>query len=320
MKIAITGGAGYVGSQLVPYLLSKGHQITVLDTFWFGDHLPADPNLIRVKGDIRNTSDLTKAFKGQEAVIHLACVSNDPSFDMNPDLGQSINYTCFKNILKTVKNEDVKRFIYASSSSVYGISDDPNVTEDTKKKPLTDYSKFKLACEMEIQAYGCGGTWTIVRPATVCGYAFRQRLDLVVNTLTIQALVNKRITMTGREQKRPNINIMDMCRAYDFILNEPEVFMNKRIYNVGFENLSLIDIANLVKSTLDDPKIEIVEIPNDDPRSYHINSDKFLRAGFEPMYSVKQAIQSIQSNYRRWKDPINNPEFYNIKKMGELRL
>jgi nucleoside-diphosphate-sugar epimerase len=321
MNICITGGAGYVGSALVPYLIRKGHTVTVLDTFWFGDHLPNHPNLFKVKGDIRNRSDLLDAFTRQDAVIHLACISNDPSFDLNPSLGRSINYSCFQDILSALQECNIKRFIYASSSSVYGISDLKNVTEDAPKNPLTDYSKYKLACEKELRDYGTGGAWTIIRPATVCGYAPRLRLDLVVNILTMHALKNKKIIIHGRNQKRPNIHIEDMVRAYDYILSCDPDFTHGETFNVGFENKSLLELAELVRGVCGE-NVEIVEEPTRDPRSYHINSDKIIKFGFEPKKSIKNAVTTLKQAARRGLiiNPFTNPIYHNILKAKELDL
>ncbi len=322
MRVAITGGGGYVGSQLVPHLLDRGHSVTVLDTFWFGNHLPWSPRLRSITGDIRDRTDRKNAFRDQDAVIHLACVSNDPSFDMNPDLGKSINHDCFTDLLTTLQEQHVGRFIYASSSSVYGVSELKDVTEDSPKWPLTDYSKFKLACEKDLENYGMGGVWTILRPATVCGYSPRQRLDLVVNILATQAIVNKKITLFGRDQKRPNINIRDMVRAYEFILSADERVVDQKIFNVGFENLSLRQIAEIVKVAVGDPSVEIVEEETNDPRSYHVNSDLIEAAGFRPLWSIQSAVRGIKEaiKNRNLSDPLNNPEYYNIRKMKELGL
>lgn len=322
MKICVTGGAGYVGSRLVPALLKQEHQVTVLDTFWFSDYLENHFHLTKIKGDIRSRDNLKKAFKGQDAVIHLACVSNDPSFDMNPRLGRSINYSCFTDILFTLREQRIQRFIYASSSSVYGVSDEPEVHEDTKKVPLTDYSKFKLACEDQLQRYGTGATWTIVRPATVCGLSPRMRLDLVVNIFTIQALLNKRMTLFGTDQKRPNINVGAMVDAYLFLLKEDEKKIHHQIFNVGFENLTLLEIAELVRSTIEDKDVGIDIKPVVDPRSYHINSDKIKALGFSSQHTIKDAITDIELalKLRVLTDPMNNTNYHNIKKMKELGL
>lgn len=322
MNICVLGGGGYVGSALVPHLLSKGHHVTVLDTFWYGDHLPKSSTLRRIKADIRDRVSLRNAFHKQDAVIHLACISNDPSFELNPRLGKDINLTSFKEVLSVLSQENVARFIYASSSSVYGVSDAPEVFEDTKKAPLTDYSKYKLGCENWLKSFGTGGIWTIVRPATICGYAPRMRLDVVVNILTIQALLTKKITLFGMKQMRPNLNIRDMVLAYDFLLNKPPKYIDQKVFNVGFENMTLYQIAMLIKATLKDKEISIVEQPTLDPRSYHINSDKIKGLGFAPSHSIYQAILSIKHavEEKLLFEPLNNPEYYNIKRMKELKI
>lgn len=321
MKICITGGAGYVGSELVPHLLDKGHIVTVLDLFWFGDTLTNHPNLSKMAGDIRDRADLRRAFKGQDAVIHLACVSNDPSFDMNPELGKSINHDCFLDILTICQESNVARFIYASSSSVYGISTLDKVTEDSPKNPLTDYSRYKLACEVALQTYGMGGVWTIVRPATVCGYSRRMRLDLIVNILTIQALVNKKITVFGGSQKRPNININDMVMAYDAILYAGERTIDQQIFNVGHDNMPLNVIAGLVKTVIGDPEVEIVHETTMDARSYHVNSEKILRV-YQPRFDVTLAIKSIRDAYKdgNLAGAMTLGKYRNIQRMKELGL
>lgn len=321
MRITITGGAGYVGSALVPYLLSKGHEVFVLDTFWYGHHLPEHKGLTKYIGDIRHSPDLRAAFRRAHAVIHLACVSNDPSFDMNPKLGKEINRDCFRNIIDMLWEQKVERFIYASSSSVYGVSDREKVTESTKCLPLTDYSRFKYECEGELHLRKAPKWYTIIRPATVAGFAPRMRFDLVLNAMTLSALTEKKITVNGHNQKRPNIHIMDMCRAYEWALGLDDINKeNCQTFNVGDENLSLHQIADLVKVALDDTCIEIVEKENLDPRSYHIDSSKIIQAGFEYKYNLKKAILSIKENLHRLKHPAQSSEYYNIKKMKELGL
>jgi nucleoside-diphosphate-sugar epimerase len=327
-KVAITGGAGYVGSMLVPYLIDRGYEVTVLDTFWYGDdvypQLKDRSKLKKVKGDIRNKADLKKAFEGQDAVLHLACVSNDPSFDLQPELGKTINYDCFKDIISTVRDCGVKRFVYASSSSVYGVKDIPNVVEETSCDPLTDYSKFKLMCEHDLQNADMGKTeWSIIRPATVCGYSPRLRLDLTVNILTISALAKKKITVHGGKQLRPNLNIKDMIRAYSTFLEAPKEQIHQKIFNVGFENRSVGDIAEMAKKVVNDPAVELVVEPTHDHRSYRVNSDKVAReVGFKPEYTIEEAIESLNT---AWKggmitDALTNPMYYNIRRMKELNL
>lgn len=327
-KVAITGGGGYVGSQLVPYLIDHGYEVTVLDLFWYGDDVYPDvkdkSKLHKVKGDIRNPADLKKAFTGQDAVLHLACISNDPSFELQPNLGKTINYDCFGDIMKTVKDCGVKRFIYASSSSVYGVKDTPNVTEEATCEPLTDYSKFKLMCEHDLQEADMGNVeWSIIRPATVCGYGARLRLDLTVNILTISALAKKKITVHGGDQLRPNLNIKDMVRAYATFLAAPKEKIHRKVFNVGFENRSVGDIAKMAFKVVNDKSVEVVVEPTKDHRSYHVNSDKVARElGFKPEYTIEDAIESLVEAYKagKMKDPVNNPMYYNIKRMKDLNL
>ncbi|HZU95382.1 MAG TPA: NAD-dependent epimerase/dehydratase family protein, partial [Planctomycetota bacterium] len=225
-RVAITGGAGYVGSALVPYLLERGYEVTVLDLFLYGDTVfdgvPCRERLRRVKGDVRDRATLRSALEGADAVIHLACISNDPSFELDPALGKSINYDAFLVLLDILGETRPRRFVYASSSSVYGLRDEPHVREDSPCQPLTDYSKFKLLCEHALAEAALPGTErVVVRPATVCGWAPRLRLDLTVNILTIHALVNRKIRVFGGSQLRPNIDIRDMTEVYRVLLEAP---------------------------------------------------------------------------------------------------
>lgn len=324
MKIAVTGGAGYVGSKLVPLLIKKRHEVTVLDTFWYGDKLESHSKLRKIRGDIGNKADIDKTFRGQDVVIHLACISNDPSFDLNPDLGRSINLTAFKNILHGLRDHKIKQFIYASSSSVYGVSDSPKVTEETPCEPLTDYSKYKLACEVDLKNYyqQWDGIWTILRPATVCGHSPRMRFDLVVNALTISALVKRNISVHGGDQFRPNIHINDMVRAYDFVLNSEPSKINKKTFNVGSIDYNLSDLGRKVKDALGDNEIVIYTEPMKDPRSYRINSDLIYDAGFVPDYTIAGAVNAIKTAYdfKQYREPLTNPDYYNILRMKELKL
>ncbi|PIX59084.1 MAG: UDP-glucose 4-epimerase [Verrucomicrobia bacterium CG_4_10_14_3_um_filter_43_23] len=325
-KIMITGGGGYVASALVPKLLSLGCKVAVLDLFLYGeDVLPSHPNLEKIKGDIRDIESVRKAAKGAQAIIHLACISNDPSFELNPELGKSINLDAFHNIIETVKEEKPKRFIYASSSSIYGIQDNPNVREDAPAKPLTDYSKFKLECEYILRKANLPAEtiWTIIRPATVCGYANRLRLDLVVNVLTIHALVNKKIRLFGGSQLRPNIVIDDMVNAYISLLEAPGKLVHREAFNAGYHNFSLEQIAQLVRDTLGDRKIEIITEKSNDLRSYHINSDKIReRIGFEAKNGLEVAIKGLKEAYEKnlIESGLENPKYHNIKLMQQVKL
>ena len=325
MNILITGAGGYVGSELVNYLLEKtDHNITAYDLFIF-DPLIFDiqnKNKIKIiKGDIRDEELLNDSLKGIDLIIHLACISNDPSFDLNPNLGKSINFDCFPNIVKLCKKNGVKRFIYASSSSVYGISDEKNVHENSLKNPLTDYSKYKLLCEEillnEINDHFEG---IIIRPATVCGYSRRLRLDLVVNIFTSHAYFNRKINVFGGSQLRPNINIKDMVRAYHKLIDLEKGKFNGSIYNCGYDNLSLNEIANLVLSSMDS-EVEINTTFSNDNRSYHISSELIKKEiNFEPKYNIKDAIDDLINNFKNLKNPFNIDKFFNIKLMQKINL
>ncbi len=239
--VLVTGGAGYVGAVLVPKLLVAGYEVKVLDLYIYGDHVlnavRENPNLKEIKGDIRNKELLKKEIPYSDAVIHLACISNDPSYELDPEMGKSINYDAFVDLVGVSKESGVKRFIYASSSSVYGIKDEAEVTEDLPLEPLTDYSKYKALCEKVLyDAATDNFVVTIIRPSTVCGYSPRLRLDLTVNILTNHAINKGEITVFGGEQKRPNLHIEDMTELYLFLLEQPAERIHNRIYNVGYEN------------------------------------------------------------------------------------
>lgn len=328
-SVLVTGGGGYVGSALVPDLLKKGYHVKVVDVFWYGKEVFDDcnnhPQLERIKLDIRDSARLKPALQGVDAVIHLACISNDPSFELDPGLGKSINYDAFAGLLQGSIDQGVKRFIYASSSSIYGVKEDPDVREDAEPQPLTDYSKFKLDCERDLLAHrqANGMDRVIVRPSTVCGYAPRLRLDLTVNILTIHALVNHKIRIFGGKQLRPNLHIKDMVRAYHVFLEAPRGKIDREAFNVGFQNRSVEDIAKLVRDTLGDPGIEMEYTPSKDNRSYSVNSEKVKRVlGFETRHTIEDAIRDIAEAYRAGKipDPFNNAIFSNIKRMQQLRV
>ena len=251
-KIFITGGAGYVGAMLAPFLISKGYELTIYDLMIYGEDVIADNSKIKkITGDIRDIENVKKSMKDHDAVIHLACISNDPSFELNPNLGKSINLDAFEPIVKIARELNVKRFIYASSSSVYGIKKEKNVHEDMALEPLTDYSKFKAECESILSRYNTEDFTTItIRPATVCGYSTRQRLDVVVNILTNLAYHKRKITVFGGEQLRPNLHIKDMIESYYLVLNAKKNLISNQIFNVGFENQKVIDLANVTKKLL----------------------------------------------------------------------
>ena len=327
--ILVTGGGGYVGSALVPALLGQGFTVRVVDLFWYGRDVYADcnrhPKLERIELDLRNSAGVRLALKGVDVVIHLACISNDPSFELDPTLGKSINYDAFAGLLQGSFDQGVRRFIYASSSSIYGVKETPDVREDAEPQPLTDYSRFKLDCERDLLAHPKvnGLERVIVRPATICGYAPRLRLDLSVNILTIHALVNHKIKIFGGKQLRPNLHIQDMVRAYQVLLAAPANKVDREAFNVGFQNRSIEDIAQMVVKVLNDSTIQLEYTPSNDNRSYHVNSDKIKRVlGFEPKFTIEDAIRSLVEAYRAGKipDPFTNTLFSNIKRMQELHV
>lgn len=322
----VTGGAGYVGSSLIPKLLAAGYEVSVLDLYLYGEDLFKDyrgPKLREVKGDLRNADDVANALEGADAVIHLACISNDPSFDLDPNLGKSINFDCFRPLVKASKAVGVKRFIYASSSSVYGIKEDPNVTEDLPLQPLTDYSKFKAMCEEVLEEEREPGFVTVtIRPATVCGYAPRLRLDLTVNILTNLAITNKKITVFGGEQLRPNLHVEDMTDLYLILLQAEDSAVDGKIWNAGYHNLKVRDIADMVKERVGDD-VEVVVTPTNDHRSYHVSSEKIRRElGFEAKRTVSDAILDLKAAFEAGKvpDSMTDDRYYNIKRMQSVHL
>ena len=325
--VLVTGGAGYVGSVLTPLLLQAGYAVRVLDLFIYGEHVldavKSDPNLQLIKGDIRDQPLLRKSLAGCDAVIHLACISNDPSFELDPGLGRSINYEAFIPLVEISKDSGVKRFIYASSSSVYGIKDEPNVTEELELKPLTDYSKYKAMCEDELQKRKAPGFTTLtLRPATVCGYSPRLRLDLSVNILTTHAINKGKITVFGGGQLRPNFHVRDCAELYVKCLSYPAEKIDGKIFNAGYQNLSINAIAELVRSIVGQ-HVTIESTPSNDNRSYHISSEKIKRElGFTPRYSIEDAVRDLKAAFDAGQvpDPMNRTLYYNIKRMQEIRL
>jgi nucleoside-diphosphate-sugar epimerase len=323
-NILVTGGAGYVGAVLVPKLLNKGYSVTVLDLMLYGeDVIDRHPALNMVKGDIRDQDLLRTILPGHDVVIHLACISNDPSFELNPTLGKSINLDAFEPLVQISKESGVRRFIYASSSSVYGIKDEANVTEDMELEPLTDYSKFKAMCEEILTKYQDKNFTTLtIRPATVCGYSKRLRLDLTVNILTNHAVNNKRITVFGGDQKRPNLHIEDMTDLYCFLLELPDEKIAGKVYNAGYENHTVSEIARMVQNVIG-PEVDIVITKTDDHRSYHISSDKIKRElGFIPKHTIEDAVSDLKEAFDEGAipDSLSDPKYFNVKLMKNINL
>ena len=324
MNILITGGAGYVGSKLVPQMLKLGHKVTVLDLMIYGENvLDNHKNLKKIKGDIRNDDLIKKIIPGHEAVIHRACISNDPSFELNPSLGKSINYDAFEPLVRISRDNKVSRFIYASSSSVYGIKKDKNVTEDMKLEPLTDYSKFKGECEKILKNYKSEDfIITTIRPSTVCGYARRQRLDLVVNILANNAFHNREIKVFGGDQLRPNIHIDDMVASYLAILDAAPQIINGEIFNVGFKNQSVNELALDVKKVMG-KDVKITNTESNDNRSYHISYEKIKSIlGFVTKRTIRDAALDLKKAFEGGILPnsLQDEKYFNIKRMQSINL
>jgi len=329
----VTGGGGYVGAILVPQLVNAGYEVNVLDLFLFGEEVLSSvaghENLNIFKGDIRDADFVAESVEGCDAVIHLACISNDPSFELDPELGKSINFDAFEPLVKASKDAGVSRFIYASSSSVYGISETPNVTEENELKPITDYSRFKADGEQILAEYTTDDFVTvIVRPATVCGYSPRQRLDLIVNILTMHAVVNGKITVFGGDQVRPNLHVQDIVDFYQLMLEAPAEIINGQIYNVGFENHTVTKLAEMVKRVVMEEMpsretVEIVTTPSDDNRSYQISSEKIVQdLDFTPRFTIEDAVREMVKafNSNRLPNPIEDIRYSNIKTMQSIGL
>lgn len=329
MRICVPGGAGYVGSRLVPELLKLGHTVVVYDLYLYGENVFSEcneyKNLIEVKADLRDFATVDKALQNCDAVIHLACISNDPSFELNPKLGKSINLDSFEPFVQLAKKHGVKRFIYASSSSVYGIKQEPNVVESMPLEPLTDYSKFKAECEKILFKYMSDDfICTVLRPATVCGYAPRQRLDVVVNILTNLAYNTGKIKVTGGTQMRPNIHIEDMVRAYLHVLDCPKEKVQGEVFNVGYHNHTVLALGEMVHKIVSQKRaVELIVESTNDNRSYHVCSQKIEKQlGFTPKWTVENAISDLVSAFEAGKlpNPLEDIRYVNIKTMKAINL
>ncbi len=324
-RLFITGAGGYVGSALVPALLARGYDVVAYDLFLYGDVLAPHQNLRLVQGDIRDAPAIIAASAGCDAMIHLACISNDPSFDLDPALGRAINFDAFQNVVDACRQNAVRRLVVASSTSQYGVKPpDVEVTEDVLAEPITDYARFKIACERSLLEQSPPGLeFVFVRPATLCGYAPRLRLDLSVNILTIHALVERRIKVFGGDQMRPALHIDDMVRFYELMLEAPAEQIHRQAFNVSYGNLTIRQIAELVKEALGDDGITLEVTPSSDPRSYRVNTDKARRVlGFTCAHDLRAAVTGLRDAWAAGKlvDPLENPLYYNIKRMQQVGL
>ena len=329
-NVLVTGGDGYVGKILVPKLLNAGHSVLVYDMMMFesNEHF-SHVNLRKVKGDLRDTQKLASELDGIDSVVHLACISNDPSFELDPTLSKSINYDCFEPLVVACKSAGVKRFIYASTSSVYGVSDAPEVTEEHPLVPLTDYNKYKGLSEPILLRYQSPEfTTVIVRPATVCGYSPRMRFDLSVIILTNHAVTNRVITVFGGTQKRPNIHIEQITDLYLQLLETPEHLIAGEIFNAGYQNHTISELAEMVRAIVEEEMpetkpIEIKTTPTNDLRSYHVSSKKIAdRLGYMPKRSIQDAIRDICKAFKGGKLPgsIEDDRYINVKTVQKIGL
>jgi len=323
-KIFITGGAGYVGAVLVPHLLNEGYEVTVFDLMIYGEQvLPEDSRLTTIKGDIRDADLLRMSIPGHDVVIHLACISNDPSFELNPTLGRSINLDAFRPLVEISRNAGIKKFVYASSSSVYGVKQEQNVDESMTLEPLTDYSQFKADCEQILLEYQSPDFTTVtIRPATVCGYSPRQRLDVVVNILTNLAYHKREITVFGGTQLRPNIHIEDMVEAYIAVLRAPVDVIAGQIYNAGYENQPVSELAEIVRQEVG-TDVKLTTTSTDDNRSYHISSQKIKdQLGFRATFNINKAVKDLLDAFEKgWlPNSLEDEIYFNIRRMQSLNL
>ena len=328
--VLVTGGAGYVGCVLVPKLLASGYSVVVYDLMLFGaDGLPSHPNLKAVTGDIRDISRFSNAVRGVGSVIHLACISNDPSFELDSALSKAINYDCFEPLVAAAKAAGVRRFIYASTSSVYGVSDAPDVTENFPLVPLTDYNRYKGLCEPVLLRHQSPEfTTVIIRPATVCGYSPRMRLDLTVNILTNLAVNQRKITVFGGSQKRPNIHVDDIADLYVMLLELPDKMIAGEVFNAAYQNHTVSELAEMVRKVVNQEMPERAPIgiettPSNDLRSYHVSSRKITeKLGYVPKRSVEDAVRDLCAAFKTGKLPnsLSDDRYYNVKTVKKFGL
>jgi len=311
MKILVTGGCGYKGHVLIPKLLARGYEVVAFDTQWFGNYLPQNSKLTIVKGDVRDVNSIP--LEDVDCIIHLSSIANDPCGDLNPKLTWEVSALATMQLADRAHRLNIKRFIYASSGSVYGVKEELDVTEELILEPISEYNKTKMVAERVLLSYQNDMAVQIVRPATVCGYSPRMRLDVSVNMLTMQALSKGKITVFGGKQTRPNIHIDDITDVYLHLLDHPEI---TGVYNAGFENISILDIANLVTKYI---PVEIEVTESNDPRSYRVNSDKLLATGFKPKKKVEDAICEIIEKVKGGVLKDEN-RFYNLKWMQDTVL
>lgn len=312
MNVLVTGGCGYIGTLLTRQLLADGHKVCVIDTQWFGNHLAPDQKLTLIKGDVRNVDGIP--VEGMDVVIHLANIANDPGVELNPELSWEVNVLASQQLADRAARAGVPHFIYASSGSVYGVNEEPEITEDLPLVPISVYNKTKMVAERVLLSYQNQMSVHCIRPATVCGWSPRLRLDVSVNILTHHALTKGAITVFGGRQTRPNIHIRDMVRVYQHFLVNPDI--PSGCYNAGFENMTILQIARLVQSKIPS-EIKVTE--SNDPRSYRQNSDKLLGTGFLPKYTVANAVDELKEKAESGL-LVDSDACYTVRRMKEIGL
>ncbi|MBI1974807.1 MAG: SDR family oxidoreductase [Parcubacteria group bacterium] len=327
-KVLVIGGAGYVGSVLVPKILQKGHEIRVLDLYIFGEDVLAphrsNPRLVEIKGDMRDPVTLDRALEGVDTVVHLACISNDPSFDLDPALGKSINYDALAPIVEGSRRHGVKRFIFASSAAAYGLQDAKTLMrEDSIPNPQTDYAKYKLLAEKYLQDRVGDMTTVMIRSATVAGFSPRMRLDTVVNAFVSQAYVNGEITVFTPENIRPFIHVEDIADLYADLIETKDDLIHREVFNAGAENLTILELAELIKKELAPREVKITHVVSPDQRSCKLDSTKISqRLGFSPKRTIAEAARDVFAALedRRIVEPVTNPAYYSIQQVKRMKL
>ncbi len=314
MNFLITGGCGYIGTQLTKYLLLKKNKVTIIDNCWFGNFHKRNKNLKIIKKDIRNFEEIN--IKGIDTIVHLANVANDPSVELNPILSWEINVLASKMIARHAIKNKVKKIIFLSSGSVYGVKKEKRVTEDLKLNPISVYNKTKMVAERVFLSFKDKISIKCLRPATVCGFSERLRLDVTVNKLTYDAFYNRKIFVDGGSQIRPNIHIQDLISVIDYFAHSKKKFKNN-IYNVGLENLKISEIAKKIRSKTG-AKIIINKVR--DIRSYRQDSSRLLKLGFKPKYNVDCAIDELIYSFKNKSKSDFTKRNFNLKRMKELNI